>query len=1079
MTDAGVLTFTPEEYQVLDDIEFDETIQRPEAIRFYTLEEQAVDAFEKMMPKGRVTRYQQEQLQKEVDRFEELYETFVLARPEDYALREPTYGKRLPWVLPVYAEGGYARYDWTRSWDPLAATPRQPNFYPALLAALPRPLRETQEGIPYPLTEPTTFVSDAGQAARRLLPDLRVPRTQLHEDRTMSILRVPAPGTRDPAPFVGYFLQARPLAVPNPLPDHPFLSSADARFLSTTATLSDVVPSLDAILTHGVPATQDPYGAAAPYLKLYDVQLSSIPWSTWKSKFPPVDPLQAPAEAEPLGFPTPAQLAPPQKLTDAYKTSYEPGISVRHWLMQRVDGGGLVVELLRSSVIDNGSVESVPGIDLPQAAYPATTIQECSLHGSSFPDFTIAGLLRQSAPGKYQCVPLEFIKQERGRAGYLNRLPWKETTGEELKTAYLRRLAEVLPRPKASLKEPPPAKTPGANESARRREVLAIQSDPARFAEDKYRDIQALLRDMTLTNQVYTDADGGFVACAHTLSLLGGDLALDRRSYYDKWSAKVDGYRVCKFCGEVINDDVIVEQEDYTEDGFRIRDTEALPDQAFIGETIRSFTTGLQALRPLFVLENAHDETVFLLLSLLQVLPSRERLEPFLKLGRTVASIQFGRGPVEQVAKFTGITGIVTTALLLQTHIPTLVPRRSFGPRPLLLSGYPRDSSDPGPTTILDTLMSVLRKTFEAFPTSFKGPSKQVIRAVLTTSAEVKRVGLLLMSSKSPYLVTKQGPSFVPGLLAEAKTYQGRQPVVEAPATLLPVVFPPKTLGTIVSFVACPSNRPIWTSGRVPRVLQASVPLWPGIQASVLAHSLVPSESMRVVPDRIPTALIRSRRAKGKGLQTKLRVGQGPQTNLLLASRLADLVRAPLPLRSVDPTESSDALRDIAQGFAYEAIATAQATPALRAQLESARTTDVALYVLQADYMDQKKEVAKLRASERFKIVTDMAKKSDTEREVIGNLLQIGLAPYIVTLEDRSMFAREAERLRDMMAQDEARFAVDEDIGIGETRDYEDDGDLRDATAGADFGDYGDRAPLPVDRDYPSAALVDDPARSI
>lgn len=1079
MTDAGVLTFTPEEYQVLEDIEFDETVQRPEAIRFYTLEEQAVDAYEKMMPKGRVTRYQQQQLQKEVDRLEELYETFVLARPEDYALREPTYGKRLPWVLPVYAESGYARYDWARSWNPLAETPRQPNFYPTLLAALPRPMLETQEGTPYPMTDPTTFVSDAGTKPRRLLPEFLVPRTQIHEDRTVSILRVPAQGTRDAAPFVGYYLQKRPLEVPNPLPEHPFLSSAEARFVSSTAPLEDVVPSLDAILTHGVPATQDPYGEAAPYLKLYDVQLSAIPWSTWKSKFPPVDLLQVPPEGEPLVFPAPNQLAPPQKLTEAYKTPYEPGVSVRHWLMQRVDGGGLVVELLRSSVIDNGSVESIPGVDLPQAAYPETTIKDCSLEGKSFPDFTITGILRQSAPGKYQCVPLEFIKQERARAGYLNRLPWKETTGEEIKTAYLRRLAEVIPRAMGSKKEPPLAKTPEAKESPRRREVLAIQTDPTRFNEDKYRDLQELLRETTLTNQRYTDAEGAFVACAHTLALLGGDLATDRRAYYDKWAAKVDGYRVCKFCGEVINDDDVVEQEDYTEDGFRIRDTEALQGQAFVGETIRSFTTGLQALRPLFVLENAHDETVFLLLSLLQVLPSRERLEPLLKLGRTVASVQFGKGPADQVAKFTGIAGIATAAFLLQTHIPTLVPRRSFGPRPLLLSGYPRDSAEPEKVTIVDTLMSVLRKTFEAFPTSFKGPSKQVIKAVLTQPAEVKRVGLLLLSAKSPYIATKQGPTFVPALLVEAKAYQIGQPTVELPPALLPVVFPPKELGTIVSFAPCPSNRPIWTSGRVPRVLQASVPLWPGIQASSLAQRLVPSESVRVVPEKTPTALIRSRRAKGKGLQTKLRVGTGPQTNLLIASRLADLMRAPLPLRSVDPTESADALRDIAQGFAYEAIATAQASPAKRAQLEEARTTDAALYVLQAEYADQKREVAKLRATERLKIVTDMAKKSDMEREVIGDLLRIGLAPYIVTLDDRSTFAREAERLRDMMAQEEAQFAVDDDIGTGLARDYEDDGDLPVANAAADFGDYGDRAPLPLDRDYPEATIFDDPSRSI
>ena len=1079
MTDAGVLTFTPEEYQVLEDIEFDETVQRPESIRFYTIEEQTVDAYEKMMPKGRVTRYQQEQLQKEVDRLEELYESFVLARPEDYALREPSYGKRLSWVSPVYAESSYTRYDWARSWEPLTANPRQPNFYPALLAALPRPMLETQEGTPYPMTEATTFVSDAGMAPRRLLPDLRVPRTQIHEDRSVSILRVPAAGTRDAAPFVGYYLQKRSLDIPNPLADHPFLSSAEARFVSSTAPLEDVVPSLDAILTHAVPATQDPYGAAAPYLKLYDVELSSIPWTTWKSRFPPVDPLQVPPESEPLAFPPSNQLAPPDKLQEAYALPYEPGISVRHWLMQRVDGGRLVVELLRSMVNEAGSVESIPGVDLPQASYPETTLQECSLEGKSFPDFTITGILRQVPPKSYQCVPLEFIKQERGRAGYLNRLPWKETTRDELQKTYLRRLASVQPRAIAATKEAPSSKTPEAKESPRRREVLAIQSDGTRFAEDKYRDLQEILRESTFTNQIYTDAEGAFVACAHTLALLGGDLAADRRAYYDTWSAKVDGLRVCKFCGEVINDDVIVEQEDYTEDGFRIRDTEALPQQAFVGETIRNFTTGLHQLRPLFVLENAHDETVFLLLSLLQVLPNRERLEPLLKLGRSVAATQFSKGSADQIAKFTGLTGLATAAFLLQTHIPTLVPRRSFGPRPLLLSGYPRDSAEPEKVTIADTLMTVLRKTFEAFPTSFKGPSKQLIQAVLSAPTEVRKGVIAFLSPKSPMLVTKQGPTFLPGLLAEAKAYQAGQPVVEAPLALLPVVFPPKELGVLNSFAPCPSNRPIWTSGREPRVLQAVVPLWPGIQASVLATSLRPSSSVRVEPERIPIATIRARRAKGKGLETKLRVGTGPRANLLLASRLADLMKTPLPLRSVDPTESADALRDIAQGFAYEAIATAQSTPARKTQLEEARTMDAALYVLQAEYTEQKKEVAKLRARERHTIVDDLKVRSDSDRELIRDLLQIGLAPYIVTLQDRAMFAREAEHLREMMADEDERLAVDDDIGVGLTRDYEDDGSLPFANAGADYGDYADRAPLPVDRDYPEATVWDDRASSI
>jgi hypothetical protein len=43
--------------------------------------------------------------------------------------------------------------------------------------------------------------------------------------------------------------------------------------------------------------------------------------------------------------------------------------------------------LLRSTVIDNGSVNIVPGVDLPKAAYPESTVEACTLEGKPFPSF--------------------------------------------------------------------------------------------------------------------------------------------------------------------------------------------------------------------------------------------------------------------------------------------------------------------------------------------------------------------------------------------------------------------------------------------------------------------------------------------------------------------------------------------------------------------------------------------------------------------------------------------------------------------------------------------------------------------
>jgi hypothetical protein len=84
-----------------------------------------------------------------------------------------------------------------------------------------------------------------------------------------------------------------------------------------------------------------------------------------------------------------------------------------------------------------------------------------------------------------------------------------------------------------------------------------------------------------------------------------------------------------------------------------------------------------------------------------------------------------------------------------------------------------------------------------------------------------------------------------------------------------------------------------------------------------------------------------------------------------------------------------------------------------------------------------------------------MAQKSDAEREVIQDLLKIGLAPYIMTRQDRTEFAREAERLREEVYRDETAIErADADIGVGQPRDVGEQGD--EPVAGIDHGEYGD-----------------------
>jgi hypothetical protein len=1052
------LNFDPSEFIVLEDaIEFDETIQRPEKIRFYTLGEQEVDAYEKLLPKGRVTQHQRDILKGEVSRIRDLYEHYVVTTVDDYLLREPESGKNLSWVYPVYATNDYRTYDWETSWISLYENMRAPNFYPRMVSALPKPFADTTEGLPISLENPTEFLNADGQKPRRALPIYNATKTILHEDKTIDIGKYPIPGSEDTVNFVGYYLAKRPLDLPNPFEGHPFLKSNEPNFIETTSPLEDVVPSLDAVLTHAVPNTPNPYEIAGPYLKLYDIKLANIPWSSWKVKFPQAEVERAIRSRKPIPFPEHEQSAPGEKIQSTYKAEYSPGLSAREWLMRRDDAGEFVIKALLSKVIDNGSVQSIPGINLPVPEYPATTPAECSLEGLSFQEFITKGILRQKN-SSLQCVPLEFVKQERARVGYANRLPWKETTPTEILDTHLKALRQYRSIEEEK-KDEFETKTPMKAESLLHQEVISIKEDPKRTNLDKVRDIQALVKDQQLANNIYTDADGNSIVCSHTLAVLGGDLARDRLFFYDVWTAPVDGYRTCKYCGEQIGSLDFVDQDEFTEEGFVIKHKEALSGPTFHGGEITGFTSGLQKLKDLFDMDNPSDAVVFLILSLLQVLPDAKTLQPFLMLGRQIVK-KVGSKDTDQFRRVKGTVGLAIASVLIQAHIPTLLPRRSFGSRPLKLDGYPRDEDEPGKLTIVDSLMMVIENMFRAFPTTLSGPSQQLIRGILTSSSGIRSNALVFIKKE----ILSQ--SEVKQMLVEAKSHHSGVQKTEQPKTLLPVLAPPKEFGVITKYDECPSARPILGSAVVPPIVQADIPLRKGILPASGAIEIVKPISVRTNIREVSKDVLQQ---FPKTSKIKIEIGDDYQTNLTIASHLADVFQIPLPIREISPTQKPTELRDIGRGYLITLLNEIQKDPVKVSKLAELRTKDVALYTLFADYKEEKAQSLKLRAKERLKLVEEMSKYSDFEREVIGDLLKIGLAPYIITNRDRELFAREAEQF----------LSVDPEVGVGLPQDYSDQGDVE--VPVVDAGNYGDYNAFPFNdgRDYTQPSITDDPERSI
>jgi hypothetical protein len=1041
---SELFTFEPSEFQIIEDmIEFDETIQRPEPIRFFTLDEQVGDAYEKLIPRGRTTKFALEVLKKEVDKLRSLYLDLIVPTADTYLLREPTHGKVFSWIRPVYASADVKSYSYDQSWIPLyeEARLRTPQFYRSMITALPKPFQTEREGTPYPITSPQEFVNTEGEDPIRAVPTFTYSRTQRHEDGRFDILEIPMANTSDSIHTIGYYAEKRPYPIPNPLVGHPFLKSADAVYIESTAPLSEIVPSLDAVLTHGVPVTSDPYGEGMKYLKLYDIKLADIPWNSWKSRFPPVEVLKSQPEPTVLEFPKSEGDKPSEKLLKYYNPYY-PAESTRQWLMDQLDGGELLIHMLLSQVGQNGTVGILPGSE-GSFEYPKTTIEECELMGLDFQDFSIRGTLRRNWDGKkftYQCVPLELIKQERKREGHKGRIQWKEQSPSDILETYVKNFESRRPIQDVKQKD-----KKGTTRSAKeipklRKDILAILEDRKRLPEDKLRDVQELIHEAVLDKEIYVDSNALFLLCRHSIAILEGDLARDSRAFYDVWTSKVDGFRACTFCGEHVTSQLLEDQEDFSDGGRVIKHAETLQVNSFKGLGITDHVKSLSSLKTHFEMARPSDEVFFMLISLLHVVPEIDRVLPILDLGRRIATA---------LKDYAGIAGIAQMILLMQSHIPALVPRRSFGSKPLTLSGYPRDAAKPEGYTILDSMVLVLSKTLEAYPTSFKGSSVATMRLVLNAPSKVKTLvqGVLdsLLRQSLPLRESLEQAKAVIPLEVSIPT-----------SSMIPgnLVVPSKeAFGTIISPPVCPSTRVYWTSARPPKLRQPEVPLRSGLN-----HFLTQDSNRKLIQESVSERVTPvSLNVKDKKVLERLKMGKTMaiddwHTNTLLLGRLTDAFAIPTSVRSVDSTQKKDDLRDITKGYVYELLKEISKDPLTQTKLNTMIKSDVALVLLTADLKTAKQTMNTLRAKERITFTDRLRLMTDTEREITKDLIDRGLAPTIITREDRALFARE-------MAQTE--IVEDPEVGVGRPIDFEEQGEVpitEDIVERGQYGDYSNAA---------------------
>jgi len=291
----------------------------------------------------------------------------------------------------------------------------------------------------------------------------------------------------------------------------------------------------------------------------------------------------------------------------------------------------------------------------------------------------------------------------------------------------------------------------------------------------------------------------------------------------------------------------------------------------------------------------------------------------------------------------------------------------------------------------------------------------------------------------------------------------------------------------------------ILTGKMLPNIVQESEVLWSNIKPSAFATQVI-SKSTVLPTTTIATSEIRKRIALGFPKGTKLEKIEAFAKSdtdgvalLTFLNRILDILsknKFPLEIIKVIRAETvslhmedKSLLRDAAKGLVFELfhkIMEQSNKTSLLQSLSSASQRDLTLRMILVTKEEATKEDSVLRATEREVFKKRMRTMNDTERQITKMLLDIGIAPYIITNEDREFFSREyqypdpsAEYTADQLALDVDR----PEEGYNAERDYVDNGDLPIADNGqqleVDYGDYGDRAVRDYD-DYANTGNMDD-----
>jgi hypothetical protein len=168
----------------------------------------------------------------------------------------------------------------------------------------------------------------------------------------------------------------------------------------------------------------------------------------------------------------------------------------------------------------------------------------------------------------------------------------------------------------------------------------------------------------------------------------------------------------------------------------------------------------------------------------------------------------------------------------------------------------------------------------------------------------------------------------------------------------------------------------------------------------------------------------------------------------------------------------SSLMRDMYKGFILELSQKVSENQAVASQFERAYRADIPVRALLSTAAENRKAIDAHKARERDEFRLRLRRMPDALRDITSRLIDLGLAPYLISKEDRDVFMKELQEKLEPETEPETDNpltasadapAEEGDIpeeGLNDERDVGPDGEVPQAgeqELEVDYGDYGDR----------------------